>query len=116
MGEALRAGEAQVFDGEGFVPISLWSPPGLRKNFKATYLRPFKVLFMPQSGIGRLSGSKDQYSFLHDRCVILPITKYERINLTAGSRLKLVTKSGRTEYVAFRTTAPSIEVKLLWDT
>ncbi|CDF32258.1 unnamed protein product [Chondrus crispus] len=115
VGEVLKTGEAQVFDSGRYVPISEWSPRGLRRNFISTYIRPFKVPALPHSGLGRLSSSVNQHSFLHDQCMIIPVNRYEIINYATGRPTRILNASGRTECVAFRTTAPTIEVKLTWD-
>lgn len=116
MGQVLKSGEAQVNTADGFVPISEWSPSGLKRNFRDIFIRTYKTPFLPHSGLGPLSSSANQYSFLHDQCMILPITRYERINYATGRPTKILNASGKNDCVAFRTTAPTILVELSWDT
>lgn len=116
MGLVLNSGQAQVKVGNRFVPISAWRPRGLRRRFPPFFIRTYKVPGLPNSGIGRLTSTANQWSFLHDRCMILPITRYQRINPATGEVITIVRKSGPNECVAFRTTAPAIHVEVNWDT
>lgn len=116
VGEVLRAGEAQVRQGSRFVPISRWNPSGLSRNYPALFFRPVKVPFLPHSGIAPVRSSPNQWSFLHDKCWIMPVRRYERINLDSGRVLRRLNSNARSDCVAFRTTAPAIQVELVWDT
>lgn len=116
VGEILRTGEASVRQGRSFVPISRWRPAGLRRNFPAQFLRAFGTPFLPHSGVGPSGSNANQYSFLHNQCWILPIRRYQKINLANGRVTGRVDVNGRNQCVAFRSTAPAIQVQLSWDT
>lgn len=116
MGVVLRSGEAAVRVFGKFVPISRWNPLGLNSTFKSNFIKTFKVPFLPHSGIGRLATSVKQWSLLHDQCMILPIKRYQVIDLDTGLAKQIVNTNGTTECVSFRTTAPAIQVQLTWDT
>lgn len=116
IGLVLKTGEASVAVDDGYVPVSKWTPTGLRKNFKKNVIRTYKVPYLPHSGIGRLSTTVNQWSFLHDQCMIMPIQKYQSIDLDTGRPKEIIEKDGENDCVAFRTTAPAIQIELSWDT
>lgn len=116
MGGVVKSGEAKVRDGKKFVAISKWKPAGLKRNFRSIFIRTYKTPFLPHSSIGRVKSSTNQWSFLHDQCMIMPITRYERINLATGRPIKILNASGKSDCVAFRTTAPTIQIEMQWDT
>lgn len=108
--------EARVFFRGNFVPISRFSPPGLTARFPRNFIKTTKIPFLPWSGISRVPTQGNQWNFLHDRCMIMPVTKYEEIDPNTQLPLRIVNTGGTgTNCVAFRTTAPAIQVELLWD-
>lgn len=116
VGLVLESGEATVSIDDKFVPISQWRTTGLKTEFKSNFIRTFKVPFLPHSGIGPVQSTVNEWSFLHDQCMTLPIQRYQSIDLDTGRPIKLVEKTGANDCVAFRTTAPAIHIELTWDT
>lgn len=109
--------EASVADGDRLVPISNWSPRGLEKPFAPNFLGAGKIPLLPWSGVTRRAVEEDQWSFLHDKCFVLPVTGYQIIRsgtyrVLRNQRLK---QSDRSNCVSFRTTAPQIHIQLAWD-
>eukprot|EP00177_Eucheuma_denticulatum_P007784 GFKZ01014160.1.p1 GENE.GFKZ01014160.1~~GFKZ01014160.1.p1 ORF type:complete len:325 (-),score=34.12 GFKZ01014160.1:139-1113(-) len=112
-----EAGEAFVFDfdTEKFIPISKWRPEGLSHPFHPRIIGPYKVRSFTKSGIAlseRLTGN--QWSFLHDRCMILPIRHYKVAS--SGGLRRISTENDPTACAAFKITAPELRFHLFWDT
>lgn len=116
VGLVLRSGQVKVVQGDKLVPISKWQPRGLKKKFKRNFIKTFKIPNLPRAGFGRLSSTTNQWSVLHDRCMVMPISRYQRIDKRTGTPLKIINSSGKNSCVSFRTTAPAIQVMLTWDT
>lgn len=110
--------EASVADSEGLVPISKWSPPGLRTPFAPRFFGVGNIPLLPWSGVSRAVTENLQWDFLHDRCVVLPVTGFEIIDSDTQRflRSERVDTSDSANCVAFRTTAPQIHIQLIWDT
>lgn len=111
--EVLETGEARIFYEDLFIPISKWRPPSLSNLFPKNFFQTYLVQSSDHSGIGRLPTTGNQWDFLHDRCLILPILKYAT---GPGHNPKVVSTSGGINAcVAFRTTAPAMHVQLNWN-
>lgn len=109
--------EPSVADREGLVPISEWSPPGLRKPFSPEFFYAGDISLLPWSSISRRDTLGNQWDFLHDKCFVLPITGFQIIDSDTQRlvRNERVDTSDRSNCVAFRTTAPQIHIQLTWD-
>lgn len=102
--------------GRQLVPISKWSPEGLRKSFNPDFIQPKRIRGFPWSGIDRKRATVNQWRMLHDRCMVLPIRKYQLIDSDTQRPVGTVDlDDDRRNCVAFRTSAPSIHVQLTWD-
>lgn len=115
VGLVLRSGEASVVQGSKVVAISRWQPRGLRTRFGARFIQALRIPFLERSGIGRVAASTNQWSVLHDRCMVLPIRRYQVLERN-GELREVRNTTRRNACVSFRTTAPAIQVSLLWDT
>lgn len=110
----VESGQARVFIGNRSVPISEWNPPSLSPPFPRDIIKAYKMAFLDFFGIGRLPTNGNQWRFLHNRCMVLPIRSYRT---KPGPEGKTIDVAGDpTACVAFRTTAPKLHAELIWDT
>lgn len=109
--------EAGVATGEGLVPISKWSPPGLRTPFAPRFFSTGNIPLFPWSGVTRGFARGNQWPFLHDQCFVLPVTGFQIIDSDSERFLRneVVDPSDRSNCVSFRTTAAQILIQLTWD-
>lgn len=108
-------GEAMVAEGKSMdmVPISKFSPAGLRPQFKKSFFKLFKIQFVPEEqGIGRKPTRGNQQEFLDDLCVVLPITSYD---VMMGGKTKTINRSRPSDCLSFRTRNPKVLVELSWN-
>eukprot|EP00177_Eucheuma_denticulatum_P002484 GFKZ01004467.1.p1 GENE.GFKZ01004467.1~~GFKZ01004467.1.p1 ORF type:complete len:322 (+),score=11.90 GFKZ01004467.1:115-1080(+) len=111
----LDTGEARLFDTNDFIPISRWRPTGLDPPFRSDTFTSQRSVSLRGPGIGRGSDSRgNQWSFLHNRCVILPILRYEE-RLTDGSFRQRTSAGEVNSCVSFRTIAPALHFRVEWD-
>eukprot|EP00177_Eucheuma_denticulatum_P006229 GFKZ01011360.1.p1 GENE.GFKZ01011360.1~~GFKZ01011360.1.p1 ORF type:complete len:331 (+),score=16.72 GFKZ01011360.1:321-1313(+) len=116
IGRILGSLPARVFHRGNFVPVSRFSPPGLDTRYPDTFINTRTIPFLPWSGIARETARGNQWEFMHDRCMIMPITTYEEIDPeTELVQRRVHTDGSGNNCVAFRTTAPVIQIELLWD-
>eukprot|EP00177_Eucheuma_denticulatum_P006482 GFKZ01011800.1.p1 GENE.GFKZ01011800.1~~GFKZ01011800.1.p1 ORF type:complete len:331 (-),score=17.39 GFKZ01011800.1:214-1206(-) len=116
IGQIRSSLEARVTFRGSLVPISRFSPPGLGIRYPSNFIKTAAVPFLPWTGISRRQAQGNQWDFLHDRCMILPIRRYQEINATTQLPIRVVSAGGSNRNcVAFRTTAPAIQVELTWD-
>lgn len=114
----VKTGEARVYTedhqlGDLYIPISLWRPASLSHSFSSDFMTAFKMSHLDFFGIGRLPTFGNQWDFLHDRCMILPIEKYRTM---PGSGGRTIDSTGDPRAcVAFRTTAPTLHAEVIWD-
>lgn len=100
-----------------FTPLSLWRPPTLSPTFPPNFLR----IAQTSPGRRRLPGITNapprgnQWSFLHNRCFILPIHRYRPLTSPSQPRPPTIDSTTQPDAcVAFRTRAPSLHVQLTW--
>eukprot|EP00177_Eucheuma_denticulatum_P003243 GFKZ01005863.1.p1 GENE.GFKZ01005863.1~~GFKZ01005863.1.p1 ORF type:complete len:331 (+),score=22.02 GFKZ01005863.1:225-1217(+) len=116
VGRITRTREAQIFFRGNFTRISQWRPRGLPTPFRRNALSTFPIPFTNWSGIGTPGVPPEQWRFLDRRCFIMPIREYQLLNSTSGAPLRRVRPgSGRRNCVAFRSTAPFVQVQAIWD-
>eukprot|EP00177_Eucheuma_denticulatum_P005336 GFKZ01009694.1.p1 GENE.GFKZ01009694.1~~GFKZ01009694.1.p1 ORF type:complete len:370 (+),score=1.72 GFKZ01009694.1:161-1111(+) len=99
-------------------PLSTYRPPNLTPRFPPRFLRT--ALLRPGSralyGVTSLPPRGNQWSFLHDRCFVLPITRYRIQNPDQPAQFQTIDASQqRDSCVAFRTRAPLLHVQLTWE-
>lgn len=105
-------GEAQVRAGNRFINISWWRPPGLRSAFPADTIQPVRFRNSQVTGFGRRLLNANQWRFLHDQCMIIPI---KEVTIKKGNTIQTLKVKGEDECVAIRTTAPQLHFQLIWD-
>lgn len=116
VGRVLASGEASVFTNSEFEKISAWRPSGLTRRFFSDFITTAPIPFFPNSGIARQATRGNQWDFLHDRCMILPVLRYQTLDPDTRLVQGTTDVSGQpNNCVAFRTTAPAIHVQLVWD-
>lgn len=68
------------------VPISQWSPSGLKQRFSPSFFKSFGVYkrcgnrMVERSGIGHEVAQQNQKAFLASQCFFVPITAYQVMN------------------------------------
>lgn len=119
LGRVKETGEALVATGQTrkpLVPISQFSPRGLRVPFRKNFFQLYRIPFLGgEQGVGRTKTIGDQRKFTDDLCVVLPIKKWDVLRAD-GTAEKTVTGSSKGACVAFKTRQPVIFVELTWDT
>lgn len=76
-----RSGETRVMIDGKAVPISQWHPAGLKENFRASFFKTF--IIEPEgniSGIGHETVHRNQKDFLNDKCFVVPLEMYVKLN------------------------------------
>lgn len=116
IGQVQSSSPARTVSNGRLIPISRFSPSGLNAAFSNNLFRTTTIPFNPFSGISRRPTVGNQWQFLHDRCITLPIRRYRLLDETDFTPGPLVNvRRGARNCVAFRTTAPTIQVQLTWD-
>lgn len=114
IGQVLSNAETLVFHRNRYIPISEWRPKGLDSIFPRNFFRVSQIPFTPWSGAARSVVKGNQWKYLHGRCFVMPITKFE--TLDEQERAKPVTiERKRENCVAFRATAATISMELIWN-
>eukprot|EP00177_Eucheuma_denticulatum_P001356 GFKZ01002468.1.p1 GENE.GFKZ01002468.1~~GFKZ01002468.1.p1 ORF type:complete len:352 (+),score=18.79 GFKZ01002468.1:71-1057(+) len=116
IGQVQSATPARIVSNGRLIPLPRFNPSGLNAAFAGNLFRTSTIPFMPFSGISRRPTTGNQWQFLHDQCLTLPIRRYRLLNgpdFTPGRRVN-AGRSAR-NCVAFRTTAATIQVQLTWD-
>lgn len=114
----VKTGQARVFtegvhSRDSYTPISRWRPRSLSHSFRGNAIKAFKMTYIDFYGIGRMPTKGNQWKFLHDRCMILPIRSYRTRPGPSGRVINV--RGDRTACVAFRTSAPTIHAQLIWN-
>ena len=102
IGKVEKTGEAFVMDyhylrGFSFIRISEWGPRGLTDKFSRTFFKSMDI-WTPRanafySGLGREKPTNNQLDILQNRCIIVPIRRYEELN-RYGHRIHYFSPSG----------------------
>lgn len=108
----LETGEALVVQGGSRIPISQWRPEGLQVPFSRDFFYAIKLPGVPRlSGVAFRPPQENQYKFIDDLCIILPIKRYQR---EFNSRLHEVNADSSKDCLAVSLRAPSVVIELNW--
>eukprot|EP00181_Compsopogon_caeruleus_P000402 CAMPEP_0184678558 /NCGR_PEP_ID=MMETSP0312-20130426/1305_1 /TAXON_ID=31354 /ORGANISM="Compsopogon coeruleus, Strain SAG 36.94" /LENGTH=377 /DNA_ID=CAMNT_0027127377 /DNA_START=372 /DNA_END=1505 /DNA_ORIENTATION=- len=101
--------EAKIRDSTSgtYIPISQWSPPGLRQRFSPSFFKTFATVKPTmRSGVGYETPQQNQAEFLDYSCVILPFAAYQILD-AAGNVINNVNTNDPLDCVSFQTDFPS---------
>lgn len=108
----LETGEARVVQGGSRIPISQWRPEGLRVPFSRDFFYAIKLPGVPRlSGVAFRPPQENQYRFIDDLCIILPIKRYQR---ELNGRLYGVNAGSSNDCLAVSLRVPSVVIELNW--
>lgn len=111
MGFVRKTGEASLELPSGDTLISKWKPAGLTKKFSKKFFKAGKVKALGRSSPTRGAAKGNQWSFIDEKCVKLPILQYEIRKPT----FKIVnTPGGPTDCVSFTTRASQLLIEVTW--
>lgn len=114
VGTVLETGEAIVERGDTLTPISMFSPPGLTKNFSATFLSARRVPTLGKSSIVKRRSNGNQQTFFRDLCIRLPIYKYQLLDNFGDLDAIVDTDRSQTDCVSFKARDVQLLVELSW--
>lgn len=100
VGHVDSSGEARVFNGIRYVPISRWSPPGLLQKFSPSFIKVFQLVGTPRSTVGFETPQQNQLDFLDGLCFFLPLETYQVLDAN-GNVIDNV-RGGRSDCIASR--------------
>lgn len=105
IGHIDATGESCLVTDAGAVPISKYSPLGLRRAFTPSFYKSFAanpVYRFEASGIGHEAPQENQRIFLDDMCVIVPLRSYQILD-DAGNVVDNIHPKDFDACVAFHT-------------
>lgn len=107
-------GTPKIFSSGRYIDLWKWNPRGLSRQFRRDFLGVGVLKTNYNSGIiPKQYPIGNQWEYLHNRCMIMPIFKY-KIRTENGVEERYTDKK-KEDCVAFRTTAPEVLINLQWD-
>lgn len=95
--------------------ISNFAPRGLDTKFAPDFFSAYELPNLGGlKGVGRLDLQGNQFDYLEDLCVVMPITEYDILNEN-GFVKKTISKVRKRSCVSFTIRNPQLLVELFWD-
>lgn len=111
----MSTGNPLIRDDTGsLIPLNQWNPPNLSRPFAARFFRARPLIpgSRPLRGIAPERSRGNQWSFLHNRCFVLPLTSF---TLMQNGNPTTTTTAASTDCVAFETRAPTLHILMVWE-
>lgn len=89
IGTVDQSGEAKLIKGSKLIPISKWSPYGLKQKFDPTFFKTFAIYKGKHAGVGHQTMQQNQKHFLKSKkCWILPFKAFQVLDKHGNAKEK----------------------------